>query len=57
LKAALHRAVLRSRSLPGLGALYRGAYAGALAVSSRALFALPGMSSVYLHRGLSRQAW
>ncbi|MBI3553939.1 MAG: glycosyltransferase [Elusimicrobia bacterium] len=53
----LHRAVLRTRGLPGLNALYRGVYAGAVAGSARALHALPGIRSVYLHRGLTRDGW
>jgi len=57
LTGLLHRAVLRTRGVPGLGALYRGIYAGALGLSARALHALPGLASVYLHRGLSRCDW
>lgn len=54
---ALHRTVLRTRTWPVVSSLYRGAYAGALAASARGLFALPGTSAVYLHRGLSRAGW
>jgi hypothetical protein len=57
MRRALHRAVLRSRGVPGLGALYRGGYAGATALAAGALHALPGSRSVYLHRGLTREGW
>ena len=57
MSGALHRAVLKTRRVPGLEALYRGAYAAACALSSRALGGLSGISGVYLHRGLTRQGW
>jgi hypothetical protein len=57
MKRVLQRAVLRTRGLPGFRALYKGIYAGAVAGSARALHALPGMESVYLHRGMSRAGW
>ena len=57
MRRALQRAVLRTRGLPGFDALYKAIYAGAVAGSARALHALPGMESVYLHRGLSREGW
>jgi hypothetical protein len=50
----LQRAVLRTRSLPGAAALYRGGYRGAAAVAARALAAVPGVEAVVLHRGMTR---
>lgn len=57
MRKLLGSAVLRTREVPGLRALYRGAYAAATAASARALLSLPGMGSVHLHRGLTREGW
>ncbi|MBI3549131.1 MAG: hypothetical protein HY078_08845 [Elusimicrobia bacterium] len=53
----LHRAVLATRRVPGLSALYRGVYGGATWASARAFASVPGVDGVHLHRGLSRPGW
>ncbi len=54
---SLHRVVLKTRRVPGLRAVYRGIYSVAAAACARSLAALPGVSGVYLHRGMSRDGW
>lgn len=53
----LHRAVLATRGLPGLGRAYRRAYEEACRACGRALKALPEVRSVLLHRGLCGRDW
>lgn len=57
MKRVLHQAVLRTRRTPGLRSLYRAIYGGAVAGAARSLYGLNGVSSVYLHRGLTREGW
>ncbi len=54
---ALHRAVLRTRAVPGLRGLYRGVYAAAAAGAAVSLHGVKGTAAVVLHRGLSRPGW
>lgn len=53
----LHKAVLRTKDAPGLSSVYRGAYRTASAAAARALAALKGVETVYLHRGLTAEGW
>lgn len=53
----LHRAVLRTRHWPGLGALYRGIYSAGVEVCAKGFYALGGFSAVYLHRGMTSASW
>lgn len=57
IRRALHRAVLATHRLPGLGLLYRALYRLAVTVSVRTLQAVPGVEGVTLHRGLTGGAW
>ena len=57
LKRWVHGTVLRTRGLPGLSALYRGAYRVALEECGRVFRTVPGVAGVWLHRGMSRRAW
>lgn len=57
IRRALHRWVLATRRLPGLRALYRGIYSMAVASAARFLRALPGVSGIVLHRGMTGRSW
>lgn len=50
----LHAAVLATRRVPGLAALYGGIYRGGTALSAASFGRLAGVESVLLHRGLAR---
>lgn len=57
LRGLIHRAVLGSRDWPVLGGAYRAVYRSAADSAARSLAAEPGVRSVILHRGMTREGW